>query len=273
MHNWHVDPEAFEEAMAAAPSLRVRELPPTMIAVSFAADEDPAAAAAARAIISRLGRSITPEAQAYIDEFLAEQNHPGTPCLLMIDGAGDRITGNKRMALLARLQMPDDSIDVTVRRVHSGHPAAGWWTSGAQGLFAARNLPKGAIVALYCRDSHTRVVPEDHLVPAHESVLSDYEVGVRVGNQFLVLDCNPLVTAASRVNDFRGCAMKANCHFESFLVVGDDGAPARLVVALVASVDVFEGKELLVDYGEAYWAHRANNGWLHRLMAMVMAHM
>jgi hypothetical protein len=76
--------------------------------------------------------------------------------------------------------------------------------------------------------------------------------------QQLVVEANPLVCPAARVNDARDAMgvldpSRVNAEFVEYLVERVDGGTPMLVIALQTSMDVLEGEELLADYSQSYW--------------------
>mmetsp|Transcript_11254 Transcript_11254/g.38430 ORF Transcript_11254/g.38430 Transcript_11254/m.38430 type:complete len:197 (-) Transcript_11254:1527-2117(-) len=146
----------------------------------------------------------------------------------------DEISGSEReWFCVTRLQ------GVQVRFIHhDGHPC-----KGQRGLFAIRVWEPFEVLGEYCgvvkvpNDQEARQCDSDYAVAVYKSATwTPFIDASRAGNE------------TRFINDFRGVAGSPNCKFSQSHV---GGRPAILVVI---TRQVKEEEELLVDYGDVYWA-------------------
>mmetsp|Transcript_11252 Transcript_11252/g.38413 ORF Transcript_11252/g.38413 Transcript_11252/m.38413 type:complete len:170 (-) Transcript_11252:1674-2183(-) len=121
---------------------------------------------------------------------------------------------------------------------HDGHPC-----KGQRGLFAIRVWEPFEVLGEYCgvvkvpNDQEARQCDSDYAVAVYKSATwTPFIDASRAGNE------------TRFINDFRGVAGSPNCKFSQSHV---GGRPAILVVI---TRQVKEEEELLVDYGDVYWA-------------------
>ena len=207
-----------------------------------------------------------------IRQFRYRKPRPGE--FFPVDGAG-RVgapyapKGPMATALAALVASGRDRDGVEVQEVLPPHPAAApdRLVSGrcAFGLFASRDLPGGAPVALYDAGA---IVTADGVAnadcdrfPEDVVVLRDFEFEQPLHGSVVVFDGNPLVAAAARLNDASGTDSLPNTYMQGVLHVPPGGAP-RLMVAAVTVEPVMRRSQLLLNYCGNYWDQRA--GHMHK---------
>lgn len=116
------------------------------------------------------------------------------------------------------------------------HPLA-----GERGVFATARIEKEVILGEFVGEISLTDAPKD---------LSKYACCLKLGDQFLVIDPKTIANELAFVNDYRGLGKKPNVGVTWIPHGGSFHFGFKTICPIRA------GQELLIDYGDAYWANK-----------------
>ena len=233
--------------------------------------------------LSVRGSHVSNAVQAHVDRCAATKRRNG---FYKVDAKGKvysaPLPASSQMARgLSALVANSQSNLVSVREVLPPHPAAisGDKNRCAFGMFAFRDLPPCVPIVLYDDGATVTLDGEDLDQTTAAAALRDYELEQRLGDKTVIFNGNPLISAATRINDVKGTKDEANCTLLAFLHVCASAPPRIMIAVVTLERTVHRGTQLQADYCGNYWVQRASHmrernaelssfeskimGWLH----------